>query len=383
MKLVIITGEESGDVLGASLMEALKKSYMKPIELYGIGGKELEKHNIKKFYNISDINVMGLIEVIPKIFKIKKIISQTVEKILKINPDLVITIDSPDLNLRIASKLKSKNSNLKIIQYVAPSVWNWRPKRIEIVKRSIDHVLTILPFEKKIFDKKSIPTTFVGHPITQIDLSKFKNIKLDEVDKSIIKPIFLILPGSRASEVKRLLPIFVDSINNSTFIDKYDFILPTTETMEPKVKSIILSKSLNFNLIILKDEEKKFKSFWLADYALIASGTVGLELSYFNVIYISAYKFNLITYNLLKLLIKSKFGNLINIIIGKMVIPELIQRDCNSRNINLELEKIINNDDYQKSITDNVRCALDQLSLDKSSSEIAALTVLKVLKYER
>ena len=136
-------------------------------------------------------------------------------------------------------------------------------------------------------------------------------------------------------------------------------------------------------MIIFNDEEKKFKSFWLADYALIASGTVGLELSYFNVIYISAYKFNLITYNLLKLLIKSKFGNLINIIIGKMVIPELIQRDCNSRNINLELEKIINNDDYQKSIIDNVRCALDQLSLDKSSSEIAALTVLKVLKYER
>ena len=295
MKLVIITGEESGDVLGASLMDALKKSYLKPIELYGIGGKELEKHNIKNFYSISDINVMGLIEVVPKIFKIKKIISQTAKKILKIKPDLVITIDSPDLNLRIASKLKNENSNLKIIQYVAPSVWNWRPKRIEIVKRSIDHLLTILPFEKKIFDKESVPTTFVGHPITQIDLSKFEGIKLDEVDKSITKPIFLILPGSRASEVKRLLPIFIDTITNSSFIEKFDFILPTTETMQPIIKSIISSKSLNFNMIIFNDEEKKFKSFSLAEYALIASGTVGLELSYFNVIYVSAYKFNFIT----------------------------------------------------------------------------------------
>ena len=152
-------------------MSALKKIYMNPIDLYGIGGKELEKHNIKKFYNISEINVMGLIEVIPKVFKIKKIISTTVERILKINPDLVITVDSPDFNLRIASKLKYKNPEIKIIQYVAPSVWNWRSKRIEIVKKNIDHLLTILPFEKRIFDKKSIPTTFVGHPITQIDLS--------------------------------------------------------------------------------------------------------------------------------------------------------------------------------------------------------------------
>ena len=383
MKLVIITGEESGDILGASLMSALKKIYMNPIDLYGIGGKELEKHNIKKFYNISEINVMGLIEVIPKVFKIKKIISTTVERILKINPDLVITVDSPDFNLRIASKLKYKNPEIKIIQYVAPSVWNWRPKRIEIVKKSIDHLLTILPFEKRIFDKKSIPTTFVGHPITQIDLSKFNEVKPEEIDKSITKPIFLILPGSRLSEVKKLLPIFIDSINNLAFSNMFDFILPTTESMKSVVKSIISSKTLNFNLIIFNDEEKKYKSFSLANYALIASGTVGLELSYFNVIYISAYKFNLITYSLLKFLVKSKFGNLINIIQGKMVIPELIQKNCNSKKINSELEKLIKNDDYQKSIKDNVSLALEKLSLNELSSMVAAKTVLKVLHNER
>ena len=193
----------------------------------------------------------------------------------------------------------------------------------------------------------------------------------------------MILPGSRASEVKRLLPIFIDTINNSSFIDKFDFILPTTETMQPIVKSIISSKSLNFNMIIFNDEEKKFKSFSLAEYALIASGTVGLELSYFNVIYVSAYKFNFITYHLLKLLVKSKFGNLINIILGKMIIPELIQRDCNPKNINLELEKIIKNNDYQNSIKDNVSRALKELSLSESSSVIAAQTVIKVLNNER
>ena len=383
MKLVIITGEESGDILGASLMEALSKLYNDEIELYGIGGKALERFSIRKFYDISDINVMGLVEVIPKIFKIKKIINQTVKKIIKINPDLVITIDSPDFNLRIANKIKIKNPKVRIIQYVAPSVWNWRPKRINTVKDNIDHLLTVLPFEKQIFDKKQISTTFVGHPITEIDLNKFKEIKTSEVDDSLTKPIFLILPGSRSSEVKRLLPIFIDAINDSSFKDEYDFVLPTTETMWSIVEGIISQKKLKFKLIRFCDEQKKLKAFSLSDYALIASGTVGLELSYFNVLYVSAYKFNPITYQLLKFLVKSKYGNLINIILNKMIIPELIQKECNSKNINLELEKIINSKDYRASIKDEVGSALQELSVDSPSSHVAAKAVIKVFKNEK
>ena len=155
MKIVVITGEESGDKLAAAAIREFKNISGNDLELYGIGGKALEKEGINKFFDISEINVMGLIEVIPKIFKIRNIIKSTVYKILELNPDLVFTVDSPDFTLRVANRIKSKNSEIKILHYVAPSVWAWRSGRIHTVKSSVDHLLTILPFEKKIFDQYS------------------------------------------------------------------------------------------------------------------------------------------------------------------------------------------------------------------------------------
>ena len=375
MKIVIITGEESGDRLGAALMDSLKTLYKGDINLYGIGGNELKRHNIQNFFHLSDINVMGIIEVIPKIFKIKKIINQTVLQIVNINPDIVITIDSPDFNLRIASAIKIKNKNIKIMHYVAPSVWNWRAGRINTVKKYIDHLLTILPFEKKIFDKALVPTTFVGHPVTDIDLNKYSYLD----SKDIEKPLFLILPGSRRSEVSRLLSIFIDAIEISSFKDTFDFVLPTTESMKSKVNQILSSKKISFDIKVIDDEDKKYESFYLADYAVIASGTVGLELSYFGVMYISAYKFHPISYLIFKMMIKTKLGNLINIILGKMIIPELIQYDCNSVSISKALKKLINDIDYKELIKKDVNEAVAQLSTNSYSSLIASEVLMKLI----
>ena len=375
MKIVIITGEESGDRLGAALMDSLKTLYKDDINLYGIGGNELKRHNIQNFFHFSDINVMGIIEVIPKILKIKKIINQTVLKIININPDIVITIDSPDFNLRIASAIKIKNKNIKIMHYVAPSVWNWRAGRINTVKKNIDYLLTILPFEKKIFDKALVPTTFVGHPVTDIDLNKYSYLD----SKDIEKPLFLILPGSRRSEVSRLLSIFIDAIEISSFKDTFDFVLPTTKSMKSEVNQILSSKKISFDIKVIDNEDKKYESFYLADYAVIASGTVGLELSYFGVMYISAYKFHPISYFIFKMMIKTKLGNLINIILGKMIIPELIQYDCNSVSISKALEKLINDIDYKKLIKKNVNEAVAQLSTNSYSSLIASEALMKLI----
>ena len=201
MKIVVITGEESGDYLGAALLNALEKFYDQKLDIYGIGGKALKSKGIKNFYNISEINVMGIIEVIPKIFHIKNIINTTVSKTLDLQPDIVLTIDSPDFTLRIAKKLKQKDSSLKIIHFVAPSVWMWRSGRIKTVKQSIDHLLTILPFEKEIFEKENINTSFVGHPITEINRQDYSSSTLNELSNNIKKEIMLILPGSRRKEV--------------------------------------------------------------------------------------------------------------------------------------------------------------------------------------
>ena len=138
MKIVVITGEESGDKLAASAIKELKKISNEPLKIYGIGGRALEKEGIQKFFDISDINVMGLIEVIPKIFKINQIIKSVVNQIIELDPDIIFTVDSPDFTLRIAERIKKRNNNLNILHYVAPSVWAWRPGRVHVVKKSVD-----------------------------------------------------------------------------------------------------------------------------------------------------------------------------------------------------------------------------------------------------
>ena len=378
MKIVVITGEESGDHLGASLLIALEKIYDQKLDVYGIGGRALEERGLKKFYDISEINVMGIVEVIPKIFHIKKIINNTVNKILEINPDIVLTIDSPDFTLRIAKKLKKKNSNLKIIHFVAPSVWIWRSGRIKTVKESVDHLLTILPFEKEIFEKENINTSFVGHPITEIDIQNYSGTELSEISNDIKKEIMLILPGSRRKEVEKLLPIYLESIRQSKWKDRFDLVIPATENMYDLINDISQKHFPDIKTVILRDEDQKLKSFYLADYAITTSGTAALELSYFGIAYVSGYKFNILTYFLMIMLIKMKMGNLINIILNRMLIPELLQSECTPQNINYYMNKILDDSEYRSNILTGTEDAIDSLNTGSSTSELAARVVLRV-----
>ena len=378
MKIVVITGEESGDHLGASLINALEKIYSQKLDIYGIGGKALEEKGLKKFYDISEINVMGIIEVIPKIFHIKKIIDNTVNKILDLAPDIVLTIDSPDFTLRIAKKLKKRNSNIKIIHFVAPSVWMWRSGRINTVKESVDHLLTILPFEKEIFEKKNINTTFVGHPITEIDPDHFSDAALSDLSSDIQKNIILVLPGSRKKEVEKLLPIYLESIRQSKWKDQFDIVIPATKNMYELINNISNNHFADIKVVILRNEEQKIKSFYLADYAITTSGTAALELSYFGIAYVSGYKFNYFTYILLRSLMKMRLGNLINIILNKMLIPELLQSECTPQNINYYMDKILNDSDYRDNILLGTKKAIDSLNTGTNTSELAAKAVMKL-----
>ena len=378
MKIVVITGEESGDQLGASLLIALEKIYDQKLDVFGIGGKALEERGLKKFYDISEINVMGIVEVVPKIFHIKKIINNTVDKILEINPDIVLTIDSPDFTLRIAKKLKKKNNNLKIVHFVAPSVWIWRSGRIKTVKESVDHLLTILPFEKEIFEKENIDTSFVGHPITEIDIQNYSGTDFSEISDDIKKEIMLVLPGSRKKEVEKLLPIYLETVRQSKWKDRFDVVIPATENMHDLIRDISNKRFSDIKAVILSDEEQKFKSFYLADYAITTSGTAALELSYFGVAYVSGYKFNILTYFLMIMLIKMKMGNLINIIINKMLIPELLQSECTPQNINYYMNKILDDSQYRDNILKGTKDAIDSLNVGSGTSELAAKAVLRV-----
>ena len=374
MKIAVITGEESGDKLAASAIKELKLQYKENIYLFGIGGNALKKQGIDNLFDISEINVMGLIEVLPKVIKINKIINKTVDKIVEMNPDIIFTVDSPDFTLRVARRIKSKKKELKIIHYVAPSVWAWRPGRIKTVKKSVDHLLTILPFEKKIFDSHNITTTFVGHPITEVDLSEYENHKINKPD-SLQKEIFLVMPGSRRKEIEILLPIYLSAVDEMNLKNRFQLVVPTTKNMTKLVKTIIENYSSNIPIQVIDDEKEKYSYFFRANFAIVTSGTAALELSYFNV---TAYRFNPLTFFLLNLMIKSKIGNLINIILGKIVIPELLQNECNKKNIIKFINKYLENENYRSDIINQTKQAIKQLSTAQTPSRLAATAILEV-----
>ncbi|MDA9864664.1 lipid-A-disaccharide synthase [Pelagibacterales bacterium] len=380
MKIVIITGEESGDVLGASLVDALKKTSIGEFELYGIGGSLLLKRGIQNYHHINEISVMGIVEVIPKILKIRRIINNVTQAVLELKPDIVITIDSPDFTLRVAKKIKSNNPKIKILHYVAPSVWGWRPKRVLTVKAAVDKLLTILPFEKEIFEEQQISTTFVGHHIT----SKLKpNISYSEFNSKHLqrnsKPVLLVLPGSRKSEIDKLLNIYLDAIETFNIYQKFSIVLPIKKELSEYIKNIIKEKSISYEITILDSEDAKYEAFVVADYAIATSGTVALELSYFNIAYLVAYKFNYLSYAIIKSLAKAKFANLINIINDKENIPELIQSRCTVKNIGSVFSKIVNDNNYKESILAASKSAIGKLSTLSNPSELAAVEVIKIV----
>ena len=384
MKIVVITGEESGDELGASLIDALKNSNLGEFELYGIGGSLLLKRGIQNYHHINEISVMGIVEVIPKILKIRKIINNVTQAVLELKPDIVITIDSPDFTLRVAKKLKSHNPKIKILHYVAPSVWGWRPKRVYTVKAAVDKLLTILPFEKEIFEEKKVSTTFVGHPITNMVKPKitFNEFNIKYLPNNT-KPILLILPGSRKPEIDKLLNIYLDTVETFNIYQKFSIILPIKKELVEYIGSIIKEKNISYEVNILDTEAAKYESFAVADYAIATSGTVALELSYFNIAYLVAYKFNLLSYVIIKSLAQAKFANLVNIINNQEDIPELIQSKCTIDNIGKVFSRIVNDGDYRESILEASRGAIDKLSTKSNPSALAAEEIIKMVSNDK
>ena len=220
-KIFILTGEASGDKLASTVISKLK-NYNSEIEYLSVGGSNLTNLGIKSIFDLKEITYIGFTSVLFNIFKIKNKINKTVEEIIKFNPDILFSVDSPDFTLRVAEKVKKIKPNVKIIHYVAPQVWIWRENRVKKFKKFLDHVLLLFDFEKKYFDKENIKNTFVGHPL----LEKEKNQKVDLSNLFTTKQkLISIFPGSRNSEIKVLMPILSDFVklmnkkfNNFSFV---------------------------------------------------------------------------------------------------------------------------------------------------------------------
>ena len=321
-KIYMIAGEPSGDFLGSDIIESIKKKSTN-IELKIVGGRLMESYGFQSLFNIKEISVGGIIEVIPHIFKIKKLIKKTVQDILMFNPDIILTIDSPGFCFRVSKTIKKLEPHIKLVHLVAPSVWAWRPKRAKKISNLYDKLLTLFEFEPPYFTKYGLDTEFVGHQAA---------INFEPTDK-LKDDILLIMPGSRTQEIKSLLPIFVEA---SKSMRQKKIVIPTLPHLVELIKSIAPN-----NFEIITDENEKKSLYKNSKLAIVASGTATLQLALSGCPMIVCYKLSNFTFKIVKMLIKTRFISLVNIISNKEIVPELIQNDCNSKKIE-EIAKNLN-----------------------------------------
>ena len=328
-KIFILTGEPSGDKLASTVISKLKQ-HNSDIEYSCVGGVHLNSLGIKSIYDLKEVTYIGFTSVLLNLFKIKKKIDETIDKIIEFKPDILFTVDSPDFTLRVAEKVKKINPNIKTVHYVAPQVWVWREGRVKKFKKFLDHILLLFNFEKKYFDKENINNTFVGHPL----LEKSNKAKTDlsnliKKDKKIIS----LFAGSRSSETSILLPILIDFIKlmNDKYSD-YLFVFHATDENKNYINDNIKSTKLS-NIEVISDKNIKSQILSNSVFAVSKSGTVSLEICNAKVPSIIIYKMNFMNFMIVKLLVKIKYANIINIINNREVIPELIQNECNSKEI--------------------------------------------------
>ena len=370
-KIFILTGEPSGDKLASKVIGRLKNS-RPDIDYLSVGGEHLNSIGIKSIYELKDVTYLGFTKVFLNLFKIKKKIDETVNKIIEYNPNILFSVDSPDFTLRVAEKVKKINPKIKTIHYVAPQVWIWREGRVKKLKKFLDHVLLLFPFEKKYFQNENINCTFVGHPL----LEKNEKNKTDlgsivDEDKKIIS----IFPGSRSSEINVLIPVLLNFIKlmKNKYPDLH-FVFHTTNEHRQKVKNLVSKKNFK-NCDVISDEKIKNYILKKSTFAVAKSGTISLEICNENIPSIIIYKINFINYFIIKLLVKIKFANIINISSNKEIIPELLQSKCNPKNIFNKVDEFLSNPELSRMQINAYQGIINSFKTDGSSEIVASILI--------
>ena len=353
MKLFLLAGEASGDRLGAELMRGLRQ--LKPnVRFRGIAGPEMQSEGLDSLFDMAELSVMGLAEVLPKYFALKRRLDQTVAEVLAWKPDILVTIDSPDFCLRVARAVRAADPSIRTCHYVAPSVWAWRPGRAKKMAAYIDHVLALLPFEPPYMQAEGMACDFVGHPVaaqaavTSKQIAQFQaDFGLDPARRSLV-----VLPGSRASEIKRLLPIFCKVVAQPCFAE-FQLIFPTLPHLEPLLRAEIDALAQDTVLVTgagltaADAAEQRLVAYGAATAALAASGTVSLELAAAGTPMVIAYDMGFISRLVIGAMLKIDTVTLVNLVSETRAVPEFIGKDCKAERIAPALQQILDAPDAQ------------------------------------
>lgn len=358
--IFLIAGEVSGDQLGADLMASLKT--IQKVQFVGIGGETMKAQGMTSLFPMEELSKMGIMSILRNLPHLLKRIRLTVETIKKIKPDVVVTIDVPEFSFRVMKRLHKLSQRPRLIHYVAPTVWAWRPGRARKISRFLDHLLCLYPFEPPYFEKYGLKSTFVGHPIAK---ASFKKAMRDP-------NLLCVLPGSRPSEIERLLPIFRETVR----LLKEDFpelkvIIPTLPSLSSLVHKGIEKWPCEVQIVL--GDQARDKAFQHAFIALAASGTVALQLSSAHLPFVIAYKIDFISAEIARFLLQTPWACMVNILLKKSYVPEFIQEKCTPTKLALAVAHLLKD---KKARLRQENAMIDALALLKAPPERAAEVVL-------
>lgn len=377
VRLYIIAGEPSGDLLAGRLMAALKQRGA--VEFYGIGGPAMEAQGLNSLFPMQELSVMGLAEILPHIPHFLGRIHQTVSDAKQKKPDLFLSVDSPGFSLRVSRRLKG--SGFPLVHYVAPSVWAWKPGRARKIAAWLDHLLTLLPFEPPYFTCHGLQTTFVGHACLEsqpvgLDSTECRTkLRLDPACSTLA-----VLPGSRTGELSRIGPVFTQVISrlHGLYGDKIQTVVPCVDHLSAQVRELVKSWPVR---PIICPQADKYKAFAAAHVALAASGTATLELAVASVPTVVGYRVHPLSAWMVRRLIRTRYYSLPNILLQRELQPERIQDDCRPDLLTAEIRRFLDDPHTrQKSDADCAKVRAMLSPAGRKPSEAAATVLFNLIE---
>lgn len=372
--IMIVTGEASGDLHGAHVVREIKK-LIPTTNCYGVGGIKMQKQGVEIHTNVSELSVVGLAEVVKHYPRLRGILNKTKNTIKSRKPDLLILIDSPDFNLPLAKT--AKKYGVKVLYYISPQIWAWRKSRIKLIKKFVDMMAVVFPFEEQFYLDAGVPVEYVGHPlIKEAKPTIDKNQFLDAANLDLSKKLIGLFPGSRVSEIENNYPVLLSAAND--LLNKRNdvqFITPVATTLSD---DLIKKYIRDADIAVKTTNEDIYNVINACDAIAAASGTVTLQITLMQIPMLIVYKVSPTTYRIFKRIVKFTYAGIANVIAKKEISREFIQENATTKNISDELNKLLSDNNYVTEMKQNMLKIREDLG-DKDGSAATALLATKLI----
>jgi lipid-A-disaccharide synthase len=338
--IFLIATEASGDRLGANLMKVLRQRLGDAVRFEGVGGQSMAREGLVSLFPIEELSIIGVTAVVKQLPKILRLIRATANAVTEASPDILVIVDSPDFTHRVARRVRARDPSIPIIDYVAPSVWAWRPGRAPTMRSYVDHVLALLPFEPEEYRRLGgPPCSYVGHPLTE-QIGVLRPSVEEQKRRRQAPPVVLVLPGSRRSEIRHHMAVFGEALGRLKAEGvAFESILPTMPHLQEAVGAALTNWPVQPRVVI--GEQEKRAAFRIARAALAKSGTVTLELAIAGVPMVAGYRTGGVEAWIMRRLIKVKSVILANLVVGENVVPEYLQQDCTAKKLSQALHEVL------------------------------------------